>query len=489
MPASNCASSAVEERRADPDQVGDERCVVAAQQERRQREAGKPERRRVGRPGVGLHDGYGGSGRNCHVRLLSPAPSVGGRMFGDLRSAEFCPLRQPELQVLWYEIVWKSRQVLGAVLGDEHEILEPDAAEARPVAARLDRDHVAAPRAARCRRKARARLLVHLEPDAVAERVEEAVLERLARRPSCAGSDSRRPRRSRTCRRRSRCRSTPALDLARSRGRAPPCRGGAIRRPRRARRRRRTSASCRRSMTDSLSRGQMSIDDRLAGADLARAHVVADRAPAGPCETMNSSAVGAVRDERLRRSRPSRARPSAARRRARAPSPFGVARRSRSRAAAIPASAARWARRMPASSASVFTRRRSSKNVAVGGQLDALGAQPVGEPERERRRARRRSSTPRLLTARTAISSRISPVREPAAISSSDAELLERVQLVAGRAPRAAAISIEPTRRADAVPLDVEERIGDAERHLVAQLGRADRVGVDQDVGHAPDSN
>jgi hypothetical protein len=36
-----------------------------------------------------------------------------------------------------------------------------------------------------------------------------------------------------------------------------------------------------------------------------------------------------------------------------------------------------------------------------------------------------------------------------------------------------------------AVPLHVQERIGDAERNLVAELGRAHGVGVDEDVGHA----
>ena len=35
-----------------------------------------------------------------------------------------------------------------------------------------------------------------------------------------------------------------------------------------------------------------------------------------------------------------------------------------------------------------------------------------------------------------------------------------------------------------AVPLDVEERIGHQAWDLVAQLRRADRVGVDEDVGH-----
>ena len=41
----------------------------------------------------------------------------------------------------------------------------------------------------------------------------------------------------------------------------------------------------------------------------------------------------------------------------------------------------------------------------------------------------------------------------------------------------------------DAVPLGVEERIRDPERHLVTQVRRAKRVGEHQDVWHAPDSN
>ena len=51
---------------------------------------------------------------------------------------------------------------------------------------------------------------------------------------------------------------------------------------------------------------------------------------------------------------------------------------------------------------------------------------------------------------------------------------------------------LEPRRleraRVDAprpVLLDVDERIADQDRHLVPELGGADRVGVDQDVRHA----
>ena len=76
---------------------------------------------------------------------------------------------------------------LGAVRGHEEEVLDLDGAEAGPAQERLDRDHVAGcelgPRAAD------ARVLVDLEPDAVAERGREPLHHRLAR--ACAGCGSR----------------------------------------------------------------------------------------------------------------------------------------------------------------------------------------------------------------------------------------------------------------------------------------------------------
>ena len=102
-------------------------------------------------------------------------------------------------------LVREARQRLGAVLGDEHEVLEAAAAEARAVEARLDREHVAGDELV-VAGHAEHRLLVHLEPDAVAERVEEAVSRASRPPPSCAGSDSRRPRRCRRRRRRPTCR-------------------------------------------------------------------------------------------------------------------------------------------------------------------------------------------------------------------------------------------------------------------------------------------
>ena len=104
----------------------------------------------------------------------------------------------------------------------------------------------------------------------------------------------------------------------------------------------------------------------------------------GPCETMNSSAdapcaVNACSTASLSRSQVSGSPSSVS-------VPFSrSAARSSSRAAAIPASAARCARRIPASSASFFTRRRST-NCEVGGHGDPVGAQVVGELERERGR-------------------------------------------------------------------------------------------------------
>src|SRR5688500_18187312 len=72
------------------------------------------------------------------------------------------------------ELVREVGQHLGAVVGDEDEALEPDAAVALPVEAGLDREHVA--RHERLAVPADVRFLVHLEADAVAGRVVEAVL-------------------------------------------------------------------------------------------------------------------------------------------------------------------------------------------------------------------------------------------------------------------------------------------------------------------------
>src|SRR3954463_427403 len=74
------------------------------------------------------------------------------------------------------QILAERRQHLGLAVGDDHQVLDPDPAEALEVDARLDGDDVARrERVARFARKARR--LVHLEPDAVAEPMAELVAE------------------------------------------------------------------------------------------------------------------------------------------------------------------------------------------------------------------------------------------------------------------------------------------------------------------------
>src|SRR5882762_4087295 len=77
------------------------------------------------------------------------------------------------------QVVRVLRQVLRPVLRDEHEVLEADTSVALAVAPGLDRDHVAGLQR-QLRSEAHAGLLVHLEPDAVTEPVEEAFGEGLA---------------------------------------------------------------------------------------------------------------------------------------------------------------------------------------------------------------------------------------------------------------------------------------------------------------------
>src|SRR3954462_15449318 len=76
-------------------------------------------------------------------------------------------------------LVRKVRQGLAAVLGDDDEVLEPDAAEALAVAAGRERDDVAGHQ--RVGGAAEVRALVDLEPDAVPEPVEVALVEDGAR--------------------------------------------------------------------------------------------------------------------------------------------------------------------------------------------------------------------------------------------------------------------------------------------------------------------
>ena len=246
------------------------------------------------------------------------------------------------------------------------------AAEARPVAARLDRHDVA--RDQLLVRAAEVRALVDLEPDPVPEAVVEALGRARCPAPWCArvglpaasnGSQERpcssrqtAPGRIAAITASSEARVSSQYSCSSAGGASPPATNVRV-----------MSAQQR----DALSRGQMSIRTTLAALDRARALLVAGRPTA----------------RRGRRS-PSRAARRRARRR-RAASPRAPARRSARAAAraaaprprAIAASAAAWARRMPASWASVLTRRRRSKASASTRSSMPLVAQPVGPGERE----------------------------------------------------------------------------------------------------------
>ena len=366
--------------------------------------------------------------------------------------------------------------VARAVLGDEHEILEAHAAVARAVEARLDRDDVArlerrlstpgpcpAARAPRARRRGRAR--GRSRPRAA--------------RPasSCAGSGSRRPRRSRTSP------SKTVLPVDARRGSRETARSSASlqsrchsrdlvghladdERPRHvgeARRTRCRAARCRsrsarpaaigpEPMSWPIARLRPVRDDEVVGG-----RAVARRTPAAIAALTRSTVSGS----------PSSVEP---------PSPFGSARRSRSRAASIPASAARLraadARELAPASSRGGGRRRTR---ASDGQLDAR-RRAAGR----RARAGTLAGTTALVDAERAHRAQRDlvadlGVRHAAAPQLVEPELLERVQLEAARAPRAAGSpSSRSTMCRVAVLLDVEERVGDAERHLVPELGRAE---------------
>ena len=76
------------------------------------------------------------------------------------------------------ETVREVGQDLAAVVRDEHQILDANAAPPAPVEARLERDHVADDELVAD--AAHARRLVDLEPDAVAEAVIEPFVLRLS---------------------------------------------------------------------------------------------------------------------------------------------------------------------------------------------------------------------------------------------------------------------------------------------------------------------
>jgi hypothetical protein len=152
----------------------------------------------------------------------------------------------------------------------------------------------------------------------------------------------------------------------------------------------------------------------------------------------------------------------------------------RSRAAAIAASAPRWARPIPSSSALDPSPR--NEEIVVGRQVDALGPQTVGDPERERQR-HRGALDPELPAGAGADLEVHVLALHPLGDHLVPPELLEGM---AGD-PVHLRDPLHLEGRDDRVPLavvlHVQERIRHGHRNLVSELGGPQRVGPDQDVG------
>ena len=139
---------------------------------------------------------------------------------------------------------------------------------------------------------------------------------------------------------------------------------------------------------------------------------------------------------------------------------------------------------MPASSASVLRRRRSTNSSSSARQLDALGAQAVGHGEREVGRHHGRGD-PELAHGADVELAVDRPGRQALRDEVVATELLaEQALEVGGLLGDAVDLEHVGQHRAAAVGLEVEELVADPERDLVAQLGRAQRVAADEDRGH-----
>src|SRR5262245_55261934 len=153
--------SAVEQPEPDPDHVRDERRVVAAEYEGGERERRQAKRRRIG-GGNRLDERRRTFLRIDREKKRKPMYCLLGR--------ELTPARRSGL-----EVVRVVRERLRAALGHEHEVLEPAAAPAAAVEPGLERDDVSGQQFVACARQAR--LLVNVEADAGAERVEVPALD------------------------------------------------------------------------------------------------------------------------------------------------------------------------------------------------------------------------------------------------------------------------------------------------------------------------
>jgi hypothetical protein len=132
---------------------------------------------------------------------------------------------------------------------------------------------------------------------------------------------------------------------------------------------------------------------------------------------------------------------------------------------------------MPASCSSVFARRRSSKKSASG---------ETSTPFARRWSASQRGNVSGTDAAQRDLGADLA-VREPLLAQLVEAERVVQVHLEEAE-------RLEPLRlhrvRQDvplAVLLGVEDRVGNTERNRVAHVRGAKGVGVDEDVGQAPD--
>ena len=171
-------------------------------------------------------------------------------------------------------------------------------------------------------------------------------------------------------------------------------------------------------------------------------------------------------------------------RRQRQPSPSRAAPRISASPAAMPASAARWARRIPSSSAGLFDAPPRLHRVRVHRDADARGAQPIGD--RHRRVARYDNLRQAPLRDRAHHRLQIGALEcEPLLHKLEEAEILGEQQLRRGQGLQDP-VSLERAGEDErpSVVGDEQERIHDRERHLVPQRSRADRVAVEQDRAH-----
>ena len=124
------------------------------------------------------------------------------------------------------------------------------------------------------------------------------------------------------------------------------------------------------------------------------------------------------------------------------------------------------------------------EELAVGRQLDAALAQEIGQLQRKRVRHDRLGEPDVLDTAHRELEVDL-PVLLPGVEQLVEAEAERRDQLGVDTCfLQARPFEIRDDDVAASVLLHVEERIAERQRHLVAQLGMADRVAVDEHVGH-----